>query len=488
MGKPTGFMEYQRVDVEHRPVGERIKDYSEFILPLPEEEIRRQAARCMDCGVSFCHAGILLDEGSIGCPLGNLIPEVNDMVYNGDLESAYERLARTHPFPEFTSRVCPALCEGSCTLGEHEPAVTVKNIERHIIDAMYRKGKIGPRPPRVRTGKRVAVVGSGPAGLSCADLLNKLGNSVTVYERADRPGGLLMYGIPNMKLDKETVLNRVRIMEEESVEFVLGAEIGGNVHVLELMNRFDAIVLCCGATADRCLTVPGSHLDGVHTAVSYLSAVTKSLLDSGLEDGNCISAKGKDVVIIGGGDTGTDCAATAARQGARSIVQLEILPCPPVARTENNPWPLWPKVLKTDYGQEEAREIYGVDPRHYQTTVKAVNGGKGKASSVTTVKVEWLSQNGKFFPREIEGSETELPADLVLTAMGFIGPERPLIDQLQLETDCRGNVLAKYEGFKTSLLTVFAAGDMRRGPSLVVWAIHEGREAALECHKYLNNN
>jgi len=486
MGKPTGFMEYERAEAEHRPVEERIKDYLEFSLPVPEAKIREQAARCMDCGVSFCHAGILLDSGSIGCPLGNLIPEINDMVYIGDPETAYERLTRTHPFPEFTSRVCPALCEGSCTLGEHEPAVTVKNIERFVVDSMYKRGKVLPQRPMIRTGKRVAVIGSGPAGLSCADLLNKLGNNVTVYERADRPGGLLMYGIPNMKLDKEVVLNRVRLMEEESVEFVLGTEVGKDIHVFELMNNFDAIVLCGGATAERALAVPGGDLNGVHAAVSYLSGATKSLLDSGLKDKNYVTAKGKNVVIVGGGDTGTDCAATAVRQGAKSVVQLEIMPCPPKSRTRGNPWPLWPKVLKTDYGQEEVKKLFGADPRQYLTTIRTINGRKGKVTSVTTVGVEWLRENGRLLPREIAGSEKDIPADLVLTAMGFTGPERTLIEQLQLETDCRGNVLAKYDGFKTSLLTVFAAGDMRRGPSLVVWAIREGREAAKECHKYLN--
>lgn len=486
MGKPTGFIEYKRVEAQHRPIDERIKDYAEFNLPPVADEIHRQAARCMDCGVSFCHAGIIVEGGSIGCPLGNLIPEINDMVYHGDIESAYERLSLTHPFPEFTARVCPALCEGSCTLGEHKPAVTVKNIERYVIDSMLENGKIRPRYPRRRTGKRVAVVGSGPAGLACADLLNQLGNSVTVYERSDRPGGLLMYGIPNMKLNKDVVMNRVRVMEDESVEFVLGREIGRDIHVFELMKEYDAIVLCGGSTQERKLTTPGSDLDGVYTAVQYLTATTKSLLDSELRDKKYISAEGKNVVIIGGGDTGTDCAATAVRQGAKSVVQLEILPCLPDTRAADNPWPLWPKVRKTDYGQLEAEKIYGSDPRQYLTTVKTVNGSKGKVVSITTVEVEWIAENGKFFPKETPGSEKTIPADLVLTAMGFIGPEKTLIEQLQLDVDCRGNVLAEYDGYETSLHTVFAAGDMRRGPSLVVWAIHEGREAARACDKFLS--
>lgn len=480
-------MEYERVEAQYRPIEERIQDYSEFNLPPAAAEICRQAARCMDCGVSFCHAGILVEGGSIGCPLGNLIPEINDMVYHGDVESAYERLSCRHPFPEFTARVCPALCEGSCTLGEHEPAVTIKNIERYVIDYMLENGKIKPRYPKTRTGKRVAVIGSGPAGLACADLLNQLGNKVTVYERSDRPGGLLMYGIPNMKLGKEVVMNRIHLMEEESVEFVLGREIGNDIHVFELMKEYDAIVLCCGATQERILSVPGSGLSEVYTAVQYLAASTKSLLDSGLRDKKYISAKGKNVVIIGGGDTGTDCAATAVRQGAKSIVQLEILPCPPDTRADNNPWPLWPKVLKTDYGQLEVEKLFGSDPRRYLTTVKAVNGDKGKVTSVTTVMVDWTVGNGRLSPKEIPGSEKNIPADLVLAAMGFTGPEKMLIEQLQLDVDCRGNVLAKYDDYKTSLQTVFTAGDMHRGPSLVVWAIHEGREAALECDKFLNH-
>lgn len=487
MGKPTGFMEYRRAEAKQRPAGERIKDYEEFTLPPDAGEIGEQAARCMDCGVPFCHAGILIGADSIGCPLGNLIPEINDMVYRGDVHGAYERLSLTHPFPEFTSRVCPALCEGSCTLGEHEPAVAVKNIERYVTDSVSGAGKIKPRRAANRTGHRVAVVGSGPAGLACADTLNRLGDAVTVYERADRPGGLLMYGIPNMKLDKKVVLDRIRLMEEESVEFVLGTEVGRDVHVLEVMKDYDAIVLCGGATAERALGVPGSCLGGVHPALRYLTAATKNLLGPGIGEGSFISAKGKNVVIIGGGDTGTDCAATAIRQGAKSVVQLEIMPCPPLKRSADNPWPLRPKILKTDYGQQEAESLFGEDPRRYLTTVRSIGGIRGKVRSVATVKVEWVRRNGGLTPVEVPGSGEELPAELVLTAMGFTGPETTLIEQLQLETDCRGNVLAKYGGFKTSLLTVFAAGDMRRGPSLVVWAIREGLEAAKECHAFLND-
>jgi glutamate synthase (NADPH/NADH) small chain len=482
-------MEYERIDADYRPVGERIRDYSDLTLPTNKETIVRQSARCMDCGVAFCHAGIVVDGSSIGCPLGNPIPEINDLVYRGDVEEAYERMSRTHPFPEFTSRVCPALCEGSCTLGEHEPAVTVKNIERYVIDAMLENGGIRPRTSRIRagrTGGKVAVVGSGPSGLACADMLNRLGNRVTVFERADRPGGLLTYGIPNMKLDKSLVENRVRIMSEENVTFVLGSEVGLDVPVIRLMNDFDAIVLCCGATNERRLDVPGSGLKGVHTAMEFLTSATKRLLGSDARDGEGIDARGKNVVVVGGGDTGTDCVGTAIRQGAQSVAQLEILPPLPEFRAEGNPWPLWPRVFRTDYAQREAHELFGADPRRFSTTVLKIDGDGDRVSSVTAVGVEWEDRGGKRVPRPLPGTEFQIEADLVLTAMGFTGPERTLIDQLQLEVDARGNVLAKYDEYKSSLLTVFAAGDMRRGPSLVVWALMEGRNAAVACDKYLN--
>ncbi|MDR3321081.1 MAG: glutamate synthase subunit beta [Synergistaceae bacterium] len=484
MGKPTGFIEYERVEAEYRPIKERILDYAELTQPIDKDMITQQSARCMDCGVSFCHAGTLVDGTSIGCPLGNLVPEINDLVYNGDIEGAYDRMSRTHPFPEFTSRVCPALCEGSCTLGEHESPVTIKNIERYVIDFMLQGGKIRPRMPRIRTSKKVAVVGSGPSGLACADMLNHLGNDVTVFERADRPGGLLIYGIPNMKLDKSLVENRIRIMTEENVKFVLNSEIGLDVPVSRMLNDFDAIVLCCGATNERRLNVPGSGLDGVRTALEYLTSSTKRLLGAETKIDTALDARGKKVVIVGGGDTGTDCAGTAIRQGAASVIQLEILPKPHETRQEDNPWPLWPKILRTDYGQYEAKELFGGDPRKYLTTVREIKGD-GAVSSVVTVDVEWVTENGRMTPRPQEGTEAELPADLVLTAMGFTGPEKTLIDQMQLDVDGRGSVLADDE-YKSSLLTVFAAGDMRRGPSLVVWALSEGRNAAIACDAYLN--
>jgi glutamate synthase (NADPH/NADH) small chain len=489
-------MEYERVESAHRPVKERIGDYFDLVLPPDRETITRQSARCMDCGVPFCHAGILVEGSSIGCPLGNLVPEINDLVYRGDVEAAYARMTMMHPFPEFTSRVCPALCEGSCTLGEHEPAVTIRDIERYVVDTMLDGGKLRPRPPRSRTGRRVAVVGSGPSGLACADVLNRLGHQVTIFERANRPGGLLTYGIPNMKLEKSLVDQRIQIMAEENVTFVLNAEVGLDVPVIRLMTEFDAVVLCCGATNERKLDVPGCDLKGVYTAIPYLTASTKRLLDPnnavlpGLSlrgaEPSSLDARGRKVVVVGGGDTGTDCVGTAIRQGAESVVQLEIMPPLPECRAPENPWPLWPRVFRTDYGHCEARELFGADPRRFSTTLREIHGEGGRVSSVTAVEVEWGTEGGRRVPRPIPGTEFELEADLVVTAMGFTGPERTLIDQLQLEVDGRGCVRAGDNDYKSSLLTVFAAGDMRRGPSLVVWALREGRNAALSCDRYLN--
>jgi glutamate synthase (NADPH/NADH) small chain len=438
----------------------------------------------MDCGVPFCHAGFIVDGLSIGCPLCNLIPEINDLVYRGEIEKAYHRLSKTHPFPEFTARVCPALCEGSCTLGEREPAVTIKEIERYVTDKMIALGKVGPRTPRVSTGKRVAVVGSGPSGLACADMLNQLGNAVTVFERADKPGGLLMYGIPNMKLDKSIVMNRTAIMKDEGVNFELSTEVGNDYPALSLMKDFDAIVLCCGATRERTLDVDGVKLFGVMTALNFLTQSTANILNGRLIDG-LPNIDGKRVIVIGGGDTGTDCVATILRRGARSVAQLEIMPELPEKRAKDNPWPLWPRVRKTDYGQTEAFERFGSDPREYCTTLKEIVGDGEKVTGVKTVKVEWRKESGRTFPVELPDTEMERPADIVLTAMGFTGPERLLIDQLSLNADARGNVATRYSSYRTNTPTVFAAGDMRRGPTLVVHAIDEGRRAARECHAYL---
>jgi glutamate synthase (NADPH/NADH) small chain len=487
MGKPTGFMEYERKLPEDRLPEVRMKDWEEFHTHFDVDELRCQGARCMNCGVPFCHTG---DRNVGGCPLNNLIPEWNDLVYHGKLEEAYRRLSKTSNFPEFTGRVCPALCEGSCTLGMLEPAVTVKNIEVHIIDTMFAEGKVKPRIPKKSTEKRVAVVGSGPSGMACADILNQLGHKVTVFERSDRVGGLLMYGIPNMKLDKKIVERRVNILEQEGISFVTNTEVGKNYPVAKLINEFDAVVLCCGATKARDLVAEGREGTGnIYFAVDFLKRNTKSLLDSKLEDRQYVSAEGKDVIIVGGGDTGTDCVGTAIRHGCKSVVQFEIMPEAPLERTAGNPWPQWPRIRKTDYGQQEAIKLYGKDPREYLTTVKKVEKDeKGNIKAVHTVKVEWQSVNGRMTPKDVEGSEKVWPCQLMLIAMGFTGPEDTLIKQLSLETDARSNVKANEDSYRTSLKGVFAAGDMRRGQSLVVWAIHEGREAAKAVDRYLNKN
>ncbi|HBE78157.1 MAG TPA: glutamate synthase [Firmicutes bacterium] len=487
MGKPTGFMEYKRKLPSDRPPEERLKDWNEFHTSFPEEQQQIQGARCMDCGVPFCHSGLLLNGMASGCPLNNLIPEWNDLVFRGLWREAARRLEKTNCFPEFTGRVCPAPCEGSCTLGMHEPAVTIKTNECSIIDKAFAEGWIVPEPPQKRTGKKVAVVGSGPSGLACANQLNKAGHLVTVFERADRIGGLLMYGIPNMKLDKKIVQRRVDLMAAEGVTFVTKTEVGKDYPTEKLLNEFDAVVLCGGATKPRDLVVEGRALKGVHFAMDFLAANTKSLLDSGRQDGKYISAEGKDVIVIGGGDTGTDCVATSLRHGCKSLVQFEIVPMPPTERTSANPWPEWPKVYKLDYGQEEAAEIFGADPRLYCiNTKKIVGDATGQVKEVHTVAVKWeKDSNGRFVPQEVPGSEKVWPAQLVLLAMGFLGPEENLPKALGLEQDSRTNVKAEYGQFTTNVKGVFAAGDMRRGQSLVVWAINEGRAAARECDKYL---
>jgi glutamate synthase (NADPH) small chain len=487
MGKPTGFIEFLREVATEVSPSDRIGNWDEFHLPMPEDKLRNQAARCMDCGTPFCHTGTLVSGMASGCPINNLIPEWNDLIYRGLWKEALDRLHKTNNFPEFTGRVCPAPCEGSCVLGINNPPVTIKNIEHAIIDKGWEEGWITPQLPSQRTGKKVAIVGSGPAGISAAAQLNQAGHWVTVYERADRPGGLLMYGIPNMKLEKEeVVLRRLNVLEAEGVTFVCKTEIGKDITAEQLRQDFDAIVLCTGATKPRDLPIEGRDLKGIHFAMEFLTENTRSVLDKQPTVG-FISAQDNDVIIIGGGDTGTDCVGTSIRHGCRNLVQLEIMPKPPAARASDNPWPEWPKIYRMDYGQEEAAEKFGDDPRVYTTTATKFEGDEqGQVKAVHTVQVQWeRNEKGQFIPQPVPGTEKVHPAQLVLLAMGFLGPEQPLLDAMGLERDARSNVKADYGKYQTSLPGVFAAGDCRRGQSLVVWAFNEGREAARECDRYL---
>jgi glutamate synthase (NADPH/NADH) small chain len=487
MGKTTGFLEFDRALPVARPPLERLRDWEEF-HGHPEPEFHAtQGARCMDCGLPFCHAGRLIEGMTSGCPIHNLIPEWNDLVYRGHWREALRRLHATNNFPEFTGRVCPAPCEAACVLGINNPPVSIKTIECAIVDRGFEEGWIVPEPPARRTGKRVAVVGSGPAGLACAAQLNRAGHRVTVFERADRIGGLLVYGIPNMKLDKGRVARRVGLLADEGVEFVTGVSVGPDFPAERLRREFDAAVLCVGATRPRDLAVEGRTLAGVHFAMDFLRANTRSLLDSGHRDGRYISARGLDVVVIGGGDTGTDCVGTALRHGCRSLSQLEILEQPPDGRAAGNPWPQWPKVYFLDYGQQEAAAAFGRDPRDYAvTTTRFVGDAAGRVRELHTVRVEWRrGADGRVSPCELPGTERVYPAQLVLLALGFLGPEPELLDLLGVEKDARSNARADYGRFATSVPGVFAAGDGRRGQSLVVWAIAEGRGAARECDRHL---
>ena len=480
MGKVTGFKEFDRESVPYTDPEERVKNYDEFLADVPEAHLTTQGARCMDCGVPFC-------QSATGCPVDNLIPEWNDLVYQGRWREALERLHKTNNFPEFTGRVCPAPCEGACVLGITDPPVTIKNIENAIVDRGFAEGWIKAAPPAERSGKKVAVIGSGPAGLACAAQLNKAGHLVTVYERANRIGGLLMYGIPNMKLDKDTVDRRVNLLREEGIEFVTDAHVGVNLDIQELRDANDAIALCCGATSPRDLPIPGRELDGIHFAMEFLTLNTNSLLDSNLEDGNFISARDKDVIVIGGGDTGTDCIGTSMRHGCSSLVNFELLPRPPDSRGPDNPWPQWPRIFRVDYGHVEVAAKFGDDPREYSILSKEfIAGTDGQVRGIRTVQVEWnKDDSGRFQMAEVPGSEKKFKADLVLLAMGFLGPEDTIVGKLGLETDERSNFKADYGSYATSIEGVFAAGDCRRGQSLVVWAINEGREAAREVDRYL---
>lgn len=487
MGKPTGFMEYLREVAAEVSPRDRIRNWDEFHLPMPDADLQTQASRCMDCGTPFCHTGMEINRMASGCPINNLIPEWNDLIYRGLWKEALDRLHKTNNFPEFTGRVCPAPCEGSCVLGITNPPVTIKNIEYSIAEKGWQQGWITPQLPHKRTGKKVAIIGSGPAGLAAADQLNSAGHWVTVYERADRPGGLLMYGIPNMKLDKQQVVQRrLDVLEAEGITFVCNTEIGKDIPAQTLLNDFDAVVICTGATLPRDLPIEGRDAQGIHFAMDFLRPNTQAVLD-GQPGPDFLSAAGKDVVIIGGGDTGTDCVGTSIRHGATSVTQLEIMPRPPEERAANNPWPEWPKTYKMDYGQEEAEAMFGGDPRAYlRTATKFEPDLDGQIKAVHTVEIEWKKdEQGRFSPQPIAGTEKILPAQLVLLAMGFLGPEQPLLESLDLEVDGRSNIKAEHEQYTTSLPGVFAAGDCRRGQSLVVWALNEGRGVARECDRYL---
>ena len=479
MGKPTGFLEYQRKGNPSEAPLERIQHYNEFHPRLSRDDRRRQGARCMACGVPFCQSGAVLGGMVSGCPLHNLVPEWNDLIYTGNFTHALERLLKTNNFPEFTGRVCPALCEAACTCGLHGDPVTVRENELGIIEDAWERGLMAPCPPKARTGKKVAVVGSGPSGLACADQLNRRGHWVTVFEREDRPGGLLMYGIPNMKLEKTIVQRRLDRMAAEGVTFRTGVDVGHDLPPQALGEQFDAVVLCCGAAQPRDLAVPGRELEGVWFAVDFLKETTRSLLTHNLAEGTYPSAKGKHVVIVGGGDTGNDCVGTCIRHGCASVVQLEMMPKAPDQRAENNPWPEWPRVCKTDYGHEEAIARFGHDPRIYETTVAELLGDEqGKLKAVKTVK---LGPDHKPLP----GTKEMLDCELLLIAAGFLGPQDYVPEAFQLERTPRSCVKTAEGGYATNVPGVFAAGDMRRGQSLVVWAIQEGRGAARDVDQYL---
>lgn len=488
MGKPTGFMDYERKGNQAVKPKDRIENFNEFHMPLSKEERKKQGARCMECGVPFCQSGMMIGGMTSGCPLNNLIPEWNDLLFTDNMGQALNRLLKTNNFPEFTARVCPAPCEAACTCGLNGNPVSIKENELEIIENGFEKGYIKANPPKIRTGKKVAIIGSGPSGLAAADQLNKRGHLVTVFEREDRVGGLLMYGIPNMKLEKHIIDRKIDIMKEEGVTFVTGADVGGNYKANKITKEFDSVILTCGASNPRDINVPGRTAKGIHFAVDFLKSTTKSLLDSNLKEGKYISAKDKNVLVIGGGDTGNDCVGTSVRHGAKSVIQLEMMPKLPDQRTENNPWPEWPHVCKTDYGQEEAIEVFGHDPRVYQTTVKEfVADEAGNVCKAKLVKLEskFNEEAKRYFMAEVSGSEYEVDVDLVLIAAGFLGTQSYVAQAFGVGLNERTNVATEYGTYKTMEDNVFVAGDMRRGQSLVVWAIREGREVAKEVDIHL---
>ena len=488
MGKPTGFIEYDRKEAKASSPKERIKNFNEFHTPLPEEEQKCQAARCMDCGVPFCQSGMTIKGMTSGCPLNNLIPEWNDLVYEGNWERAYNRLHKTSNFPEFTSRVCPALCEKACTCGLNGEPVCTKENELAIIEKAYANGWAAAKPPVVRTGKKIAVIGSGPAGLAVADQLNTRGHNVTVFERSDRVGGLLRYGIPNMKLEKHIIDRKLDVMREEGVEFVVNANVGADVKAKDILKEYDAVVLACGASNPRDINAPGRDANGIYFAVDFLTSTTKALLDNGLKEGTYISAKDKNVVVIGGGDTGNDCVGTCIRHGCKSVTQLEMMPKAPDERAESNPWPQWPLVCKTDYGQEEAIAVFGHDPRIYTTTVKEfVKDKKGNLSKLITVSLESKvdEKTGRRMMVPVDGTEKEIPCELVLIAAGFLGTQKYVTDAFGVELNERTNIKTDADSYATSVNGIFTAGDCHTGQSLVVKAIRQGRDCARAVDQYL---
>ena len=479
MGKATGFLELDMQVESYREVDIRINDYDEIFSGTHNlDQLQEQGSRCMDCGVPFC-------QSSTGCPIDNLIPEWNDLVYNNEWQEALERLEKTNNFPEFTGRVCPAPCEGSCVLGLNNPAVTIKNIELAIVDKGFEEGWIKPKLIESRTDKKVAVVGSGPAGLAAADELNQMGHSVMVYERSDRIGGLLMYGIPNMKLGKDVVDRRVDLLMQEGVEFMTNTDVGKDISTDELQNNFDAVVFTTGATKARDLPAENRNAKGIYPAMDYLTSNTKSLLDNGIADESQLSAKGKNVIVIGGGDTGTDCIGTSLRQGAKSIINFELMSQPPEDRSDTNPWQEWPVIFRVDYGHEESNKVFGNDPRRYQLLTKAfLKDSNGDVKGIKTINVDFV--DGKL--TEIDGTEKTWDAELVLLSMGFLSPEHYLSDDANIELDERGNYKSKHGELNTSRKGVFSAGDCRRGQSLVVWAINEGRGVANSVNSFLLNS